>query len=77
MLDEDEAHRIIEGTVLPTDPLPIEHKRGTAGLADALGVAKTDSGAEGASPVRRFETLVGQPLAAFEKAWREYALALR
>lgn len=43
IFDEDEAHRVIEGTVLPTDPLPIEAKHGNAGLADRLGVDKDET----------------------------------
>lgn len=45
LFDEDEAHRIIEGQVLPTDPLPVtQQQRGAAGLAKALGVDTVDGG---------------------------------
>jgi len=42
--DEDEATRIIEGHVLPTDPLPIEPQRGAAGLKAALGANAKEPG---------------------------------
>lgn len=43
LFDEDEAHRIVEGQVLQTDPLPVDRRLGAAGLKDALGVAETTS----------------------------------
>lgn len=61
LFDEDEAHRIIDGQVLPTDPLPIDSTKGVKALNSALGVdTVADKKEKPAGTLEERDKLVGK-----------------